>query len=165
MWRHEERDQSRYPDRRREGMNQQRLLQEILRQRKDDIAPVFANVVHQLDEGPVIVNVPKQVGQKNQEGRKPAQPHPRTEKDAALRRQQKADDQAEPEDRNRILLLQPDSRYNTEPYPIARIVPFDGENSEVSAAHPQIRFKAVGAEKARVREILRCNENGYGAQQ
>ncbi len=40
-----------------------------------------------------------------------------------------------------------------------------GEQGEVSAAHPQIRFEAVGAEQASVGEILRRDHDGDGAEE
>ncbi len=146
-------------------MNQQRLLEEILRQRKHDIAPIRADIVHQLDERPVIVNVPKQVRQKDQESREPAKPKPRTEQRAALRSQQKPDDHTEAEQSDRIFFLQAQSRDDAEPKPIPRIVSFDGENREVGAAHPQIGFEAVGTEQACVGQILWRDDDGDGAEQ
>ncbi len=98
--------------------------------------------------------------------RAPREPDPRIEKHTALRREQKADDYAEAEERDGIFFLQTDAGDHAEPQPVARAVfrkrALDGEDSEVSAAHPEIRFEAVGAEQASVREILRRNDDGDG---
>src|SRR5579859_3690596 len=77
-------DQARNPDRSSERMNQQRLLEEILRQRQDHIATLGSNIAHQFDKRPVVMNVPEQVWQKNKKGREPTYPNPRIEKNAAL---------------------------------------------------------------------------------
>jgi len=144
------------------------LLKEILRQRENDIAAFGADVVHQFDKGPVIVNVPEQVGEENQECGEAAEPDPGIEEDAALRSEQKADDDAEAEDGDGVFFLQAEAGDYAEPQPIARGIfssgTFDGEDREVSAAHPEVRFEAVGAEQAAVGEILGCDNDGDGAE-
>jgi hypothetical protein len=65
--------------------------------------------------------------------------------------EQKTDDDAEAEDGDGILFLHAYTGDHAEPDPVARIVALDSEDDEVGAAHPEIRFEAVGAEQASVR--------------
>src|SRR6202041_1847404 len=71
---------------------------------------------------------------------------------------------AESEESDGILFLQPDAGNCAEPEPITRAA-LDGEDGEISATHPQIGFEAVGTEQASVGKILRCNEDGDGAEE
>ena len=132
-------------------MKQQGLLKEVLRQGKDNVAAFGTDVVHELEEGPLIVDIPEQVGQENQEGCATAQPDPATEEDAALRGGQQTDDHAEAKQGDGIFFLQANPRDHAEPQPVAWIIPLDGKDGEVGAAHPEIGFEAVGAEQAGIR--------------
>src|ERR1700730_5893987 len=101
-------------------MNQERLLEEIFREGKDDIAAFGADVAHQLDEGPVIVNVPEQVGKENQEGGETTEPYPASEEDTPLSSEHKSDDHAEAEEGNGIFFLEADAGDHTETEPVTR---------------------------------------------
>jgi len=111
------------------------------------------------------VDVPQQVGQEDQEGGKAAQPDPFIEEHAALFGEQQAHDDSQAEDGDGILFFHADPGDHAEPQPVPRIIPLDGQNGEVSAAHPQIGFKAVGAEQTAVRKILRHDDGADGAEQ
>ena len=113
----------------------------------------------------MVVNVPQEIGQENQEGREPAQPDPFVGEDAALLGEQQADHNAEAEQRDGILLLHAQARDNAEPEPVARIVALDGENREIGATHPQIRFETVGSQQAAVGEVLRRDHDRHRAEQ
>ncbi len=65
-------------------MGQQNLLREILKGRQPHVSPGAADVVHELQEGPVIVNVPNQIRQKNQKRDDSAKPEPLIQKHAPL---------------------------------------------------------------------------------
>jgi hypothetical protein len=132
-------------------LNQQGLLKEVLRQGKDHVTAFGTDVVHELEEGPLIVNIPEQVGQENQEGCAAAQPDPAIEEDAALGGEQKADDHAEAKQCDGIFFLEANARDHAEPEPVVWIIALDGEEGEVGAAHPESGFEAVGAEQAGVR--------------
>ena len=108
----------------------------------------------------VIVDVPKQVGQENQEGGKAAEPDPGIEQDAALRGQEKADDNAEAEDSDGILFFHAEAGDDADPEPVAWVGTFDGEDGEVGAAHPEVGFEAVRAEQASIGEVLWRNDDG-----
>ena len=136
-----------------------------MRQRENDVAALGADVAHQFDEGPVVVNVPQQIGKKNQEGGDTAEPDPGIEEDAALRGQEKTDDDAEAEDGDGIFFLQAESGDHAEPEPIAGTVALDGEDGEIGAAHPEIGFEAVGAEQASVGKILWRYDDGDRAEE
>ena len=82
-----------------------------------------------------------------------------------MRGEEKADDYSETKERDGIFFLQADTCDHTEPEPIARLVALDGEDGKVGAAHPKIRFEAVGAEQAGIRQILRRDHDGDRAEQ
>ena len=44
-------------------MNQQRLLEKVLSRRKNHVPALSANIVHEFEEGPLIVDVPEQAPQ------------------------------------------------------------------------------------------------------
>jgi hypothetical protein len=88
----------------------------------------------------------------------------RIEKDAALRCEQKSDDDAEAEQSDGVLLFQAEAGAHAEPEPVARVVALDGEDGEVGATHPEVGFEAVGAEQAAVGKILGRDDGGDGAE-
>src|SRR5581483_1255782 len=77
--------QPRNPDRRRQRVDEQRLLEEKFASRQHYIAAFSTDIVNQFQEWPVIVKVPENVGQENQERGQSAQPDPPIQKDPALR--------------------------------------------------------------------------------
>ena len=135
-----------------------------MRQRQDDVAAFGANVVHQFEKGPVVVDVPQQIGEEDQKGCAAADPDPPIEENAALSGEQKTGDHAESEESDGILFLQPDAGHHAEPEPIKRAA-LDGEDGKISATHPQIGFEAVGAEQASIGKILWGNEDGDSAEE
>ncbi len=68
-------------------MNDEHLLSEIGGRREHDVAAVGLDVVHELDEGPVMANIPENIRKKNQKCEPAAEPEPFVCKDAALRGQ------------------------------------------------------------------------------
>src|SRR5260370_35628096 len=105
----------------------------------------------------MVVNVQERVRQKDEEGGRTSEPDPFMAEDATLFGQQKSDDDSEAEQGDGILLFHGQTGEDAEPEPVAGVA-VDGENREVSATHPQIGFEAVGAQKAAVREVLRCDQ-------
>src|SRR5258708_7686614 len=79
------------PNGRSEGIDQQCLLKEVLSKRKHNVTAFGSDAVHQLDERPSVVNVPKQVRQKNEECSRSAQPDPLVQEGAALLSKQQTD--------------------------------------------------------------------------
>ncbi len=78
-WREEKRKQAAQPEGKAERLHHQNLLGQIGRGREDDVFAGGANVIHQLEEGPVVLDVPKEVGKKDQEGDGAAREKPRRE--------------------------------------------------------------------------------------
>ena len=111
------------------------------------------------------MNVPEQVGQENQEGRQSTQPDPFVKKHAALFGQQQTDDNCQAEDGDGVFLFEPQAGDDAKPEPVAGIVALDSQHREVSAAHPQVGFEAVGGEQAAVGKILRGYDSASGAEQ
>src|ERR1700683_195015 len=150
-------------------MDEHGLLEEISRKGQDDVAPLGADIVHQLQKRPIVLDVPEQVGKKDQKRGKSANPDPRMEKRTALRGEQQAHNDAKPEQSDGVLLLHADAGDNAEPEPVAwgffSTGAFYREDGEIGAAHPQIRFEAIGAEQATVGEILRRDDNGDCAEE
>src|ERR1700734_3557025 len=103
-------------------MNQNRLLKEILRQPKDDVAALRTNVVHQLNKRPAIVDVPQQVGKENQKRDRTADPYPVVEEGTPLWCDKKPDDYAESEKSDGIFFFESDTCDHAEPQPIARVI-------------------------------------------
>ncbi len=110
------------------------------------------------------MDVPQQVGKKDDECSQASEPYPFVGKDATLFGQQQSDHDPETKNCDGIFFLQSQSGHDAKTKPVARIAALDGEDGKVSAAHPQIRFQAVGSEQAAVGEILRCNQDGDCAQ-
>src|SRR4029077_15941850 len=98
--REEQGKQPRQPDGRSQKVNQQYLVKKIFGEGKDDVAAFGANVAHQFDEGPMMVDTPQKIGQEDQERGKATEPDPRIQKSAALLSQEKPDDKAKAEDGN-----------------------------------------------------------------
>ncbi len=59
--------------------------------------------------GKVVLNVPQQIRQEDQESERAADPEPATRERAALRSQPQADHDAGPEDQHGVLVFEPDS--------------------------------------------------------
>src|SRR6476620_7053344 len=110
------------------------------------------------------MQVPQNVRQENQERDQTADPDPFVKECPAMLGQQQADDDSQPEDCNRVLLLQPESRDDAESDPVARVVSLNGKNNELSAAQPEIGLKDVGAEQSAVGEILRRQSDADGGE-
>src|SRR4029077_7362130 len=106
----------------------------------------------------MVVNVPEKVGQKHEEGGQTSEPDPLTAEDSSLLGTQQSAGNSEAEEGDGILFFHAQTGDHSQPEPVAGIVAFDGENREVSAAHPQIGFEAVRAQQAAVREVLRCDQ-------
>ena len=79
--------QSRHPQRQREGVHHQDLLQNESHRIQLNVAAAGADVVHQLHEGPIAVHIPKQVRQENQECQCACDPDPSVGEGLALRRE------------------------------------------------------------------------------
>src|SRR6266849_7039727 len=118
-------------------MNQQNLLEDVLQRREFNIAAAGLDVAHQLQKRPVMLDVPDEVREKNQEGHNSTQPDPFVSEDAALLGQQQPDDDAQAEHGNGILFFHPDASDDTEPEPIAGTLALNGKDSEVCAPHQQ----------------------------
>src|SRR5271154_6253806 len=117
-------------------MHENRLLNEVLAGAEDHIAAFGANIVHQLEEGPVVVEVPEQIRKKNQERGDAAEPEPFVEQKASLRGEEQADYDSEAKERDGVFLFESDARYHAKPKPITGVVAFYGQVREVRAAHP-----------------------------
>ena len=107
----------------------------------------------------------KTIGKNYQEKGDPPDPDPLVKKYAAVLGQQQSHNNSQPENSNRILFLQAETRGHTEPQPIAWVLAFDREYGEIHATHPEVRFKAVSGEQASVREILWRNDRTDCAEQ
>src|ERR1700719_4165028 len=99
-------------------MNQQSLLKEILKWSQHNIATFSFNVPHQFDKRPVIVDVPQQIGQKDQKSGEAPQPDPLVGEYSALFRQHKANHDSEAEDGNGIFLFHAKTGNDTKPKPV-----------------------------------------------
>src|SRR5207244_1449649 len=62
----EQREQPREPDRGGEGIHQQGLLEEVGERSQHDVTAFGADAAHELDERPVVLDVPEQVGKENE---------------------------------------------------------------------------------------------------
>ncbi len=141
------------------------MLEEVGKRSQHHIPALGADAPHELNEWPVVPDVPEQVGQENEEGSESAQPDPLIEEDAALFGQQQADDDTKAEDGNGIFLFQAKTCDQAKPEPVAWLIVLDGADGEVGTAHPEVRFQTVCPEQASVREVLRCDERTDGAQE
>src|SRR4029077_19749741 len=77
-------EQSCKPDGRGEWVYEQRLLEEVGERSQHHVAAFGADSPHGLNERPVMLNVPEQVGKEDQEGGDAAEPDPLVEEDTAL---------------------------------------------------------------------------------
>src|SRR5260370_21148830 len=152
------------PNRGGEGVHKQRLLEEVGKRPQHDVAAFSANTPNELNERPVVLDVPENIGKEDEEGSESAEPDPLVEEDAALLRQQQADDDAEAEESNGVFLLKADTRDHAKPAPVSWIIALDRQECEVSATHPQVGFKTVCPQQAAVGEVLRCDERAHGAE-
>src|SRR5258706_1047926 len=141
------------PERREDRMYDENLLGEISRGRKDQVAAVGLDVVHELRKGPVILNIPEKIRKKNEKGERAAEPDPFPGKNAALFGQQQSNHDAKTEHGNRVFLLKTNACDDAKPEPISRIVALDCQHCKINAAHPQQRLEAVRGHDAAVVEI------------
>src|SRR5579864_8764447 len=64
------------------------LLHEKIDRTKHNVTALSANVVHELEKRPLIVNIPKQIRQENEKSRPDSKPYPFVQQEAALLSQQ-----------------------------------------------------------------------------
>ncbi len=124
------------PQGRNDRLHDQALLQEVFERAQCDVPAFRLDVAHELEEGPVVVNVPDEIGQENQERSEAADPNPPVGEYAALLGQKQANNHAETKHRNGIFLFHSDPGHHPEPQPIARLFVFGRENRKVCAARP-----------------------------
>src|SRR5437868_13145660 len=89
--------QTRDPNRRGQWIQQQCLLQKELAGRQPDVAAICLDVSHQLQEWSLVMNVPQQIRQKNQECSQASKPNPFTGKYTPVLSEQQANHDCEPE--------------------------------------------------------------------
>src|SRR5690242_13945925 len=99
-------------------MNEQSLLEEVFTCRQHYVALVRANIVHELNERPVVMDVPKQIRQEDSEGDRAGNPDPFGKKYPPLAGQQQPDDDSEAKKQDGVLLFQSQPGKNSEPQPI-----------------------------------------------
>src|SRR6266852_2188169 len=73
------------PERKRNWVYHQHLLQKKLERIEFDIPAALVDVVHQLHERPVVTHVPKKIGQEDEEGDQAADPDPLMRQRLSLR--------------------------------------------------------------------------------
>src|SRR2546421_2829262 len=112
-------------------MNQQNLLRKVLPRGERNIAAVGFDVAHQFCKRPVVLNVPDEIRQENQESRSATQPNPFVEEKAPLWSQQQPSYDCEPKHGDGVLLFRAYAGHDSKPKPITGIVAFDGENGKV----------------------------------
>ena len=157
--------QSREPDRGGEGIYQQGLLEEVGKRSQHHVAAFGADGPHELNERPVVLDVPEHVGKEDEEGGDSAEPDPLIEEDAPLLGQQQADDDTQAEDSNGVFLFQAKTRNQAKPEPVAWLIALDGEEGEVGAAHPEVGFETIRTEQTAVRKILGCDKRADSAEE
>src|SRR4029079_8341512 len=128
--------------------------------RQHGVATLGLDVVHQFDKRPMVVDIPQQVGKKDQEGGKASEPYPFIGEDATLLSQQQSDDDSKTENGDEIFFFNAESGDGAEPQPVTRFIALNGENREPGAAHPQIGLEAVGSQQAAIGQVLRRYQNG-----
>src|SRR5258708_32137852 len=116
------------PHRRKDRVNDENLLREVCRGRKDHITAIGLDVAHQLRKGPVIPDIPDDIRKENHKDECAAKPDPLLAKNIALLGQQKSDYDAESEHRNRVLFFQANARDNTKPEPVTWVVALDRQD-------------------------------------
>src|SRR5438477_5553223 len=163
--REQQSEQSREPDRSSEGVYKQCLLEEVGKRPQHHVAAFRADAPHELNERPVVLDVPEHVGKEDEEGSDSAKPDPLIEEDAPLLGQQQADDDTKAEDGNGVFLFQAKTRNQAKPEPVSWTISVDGQDGEVGATHPQVGFETVCLQQASVGEVLRRNERADSAEE
>src|SRR5205085_2920875 len=139
-------DQSNNPERRKDRIQDLHLVENESERPADDVAVRLANVVHQLEEWPIMSREPDQIRQKDQKRERGADPKFLREEEAARRRQNHADDDGKDEKRDAIFRFHSNTDQNTEPNPVMRFVAIDRANDAPDAADPRQWFEGVHRE-------------------
>ena len=99
------------------------MLKEKSDRPQHHVASFRPDRVHELYERPVVVDVPQNVWQEDEEGCGAADPDPLIQEHAALLGQQQADEHPQSENCDRVFLLKTNARDYAKPQPVTRVVP------------------------------------------
>src|SRR5262252_5389879 len=105
------------PERKTEWIHHQNLLADICERRIGDVLASDAYVVHQLEKGPVLLDVPNQIRKEEQERNGPASKKPRREQKLALFGEEKSEKQGERKDRNGVFVFEAQASNHAESDP------------------------------------------------
>src|SRR2546427_8828004 len=114
----------------------------------------------QSDGRPSVSDFPNHVGQKNQEGREPAEPNPRPAEIANRGSQEKAQENSRAEEQHRMLVKHADSRNPAEQEPQALRASIQNAQQDCGAKHPQYRLESIHGEKIVEGQINRRQQDG-----
>ncbi len=135
------------PDRQVGGVHVEDLASHVVDRTERDVAPARADVPHELEKRPAVVDVPDHVRQEDQQGERPTEPDPRPREGAPLRAQQDADHEGEGEDGHRVLVLQAHAGEKAEPQPQPLVAGLDDADEDVRAPRPEQRLEGVHREE------------------
>ena len=96
----------------------------------------------------MVLDVPQEIRQEDQESDRAADPDPGARERAALRSQHQADHDAGAEDQHGVLVFEADSRQDAEPDPEFRVAGLDDADEQVGATHPEQRLERVHGQQA-----------------
>src|SRR5215471_8917897 len=115
--REEAEKQASEPEGKAKWIHHQDLLADVCERWVGDVLASRADVVHQFEKRPMVVDVPNQVGQEDQERDSAASDEPGREQQFSLRGEKESEKQCECEDRDGVFVLESQTSDCAKRYP------------------------------------------------
>jgi hypothetical protein len=149
------------PEQHGDGMELHDLSEQELRRGEDDVLVVDAAVAEKLECGPVIVDLPKDVGHGDKEQERDAKSGPAGEEHSALRGAEQTEAEGDEEEGHRGLVQEADAGGDAEDDPPlrGRAAAKDEDESE-DAGHPEHGLAGVHGEEAVECDVAGGEEEG-----
>jgi hypothetical protein len=107
------------------------------------VTPAGANIAHQIEKGPMMLDIPNQVWQEDRKRNEAANPDPLAGEDPALLGEQQAHHHRQAEHRHGVLGLEARAREHAKPHPQLLISCLDDADHHIGAPCPEERLEGV----------------------
>src|SRR5215469_1671239 len=135
--REEAEKQASEPEGKAKWIHHQDLLADVCERWVGDVFAGRANVAHQFEKGPMVPDVPDQVGEEDQQRDGATGKKPGREQKLALRGEKESEKQCECEDRDGIFVFESQTSDGAKREPELRILRLDHPQNHVSASGPE----------------------------
>ena len=134
------------PEWKSEWIHHQDLLGQVRGRRVSNVFASAADIVHQFEERPVVLDIPNQVGKKDQERHRAAREKPWRKQKFALLREKKSEKQSEGKDGDGVFIFEPESGDGAESEPELWVLRVNHAQDGVSTTGPEQRFESIHGE-------------------